>query len=125
MKSALILIKILDDNDLDPMFDPNEYTFVLDQSSSGEMPAFTKIGRVIARDPDLSRNSLIRYYINCNELVTGESASKSRELNSNQCNRYFGVDWSTGDIYLKKSLDHIIDALFDANDNPFIVFNSC
>jgi len=117
MKSTLILIKILDDNDLDPMFDPNEYTFVLDQHSSSEMPAFTKIGRVIARDPDLSRNSLIRYYINCNELVTGESASKSRELNSNQCNRYFGVDWSTGDIYLKKSLDHIIDALFDANDN--------
>ena len=55
-----ISIQILDDNDLEPMFDPSEYLIELNESSN--KAAFTKIGRVIARDPDLNRNSLVPYY---------------------------------------------------------------
>ena len=113
--SASLLIKILDDNDLEPMFDPSEYNIVLNESALASTPAFTKIVRVFASDPDLSRNSLVRYYMNCNQFETMSSMNSGEEKETfanqlfNSCNKYFGVDWRTGDVYLKKSLQFIFD----------------
>ena len=110
-----ISIQILDDNDLEPMFDPSEYLIELNESSN--KAAFTKIGRVIARDPDLSRNSLVRYYVNCNQ--NGDSSSSAEDKQSyssqinNNCNKYFSVDWTNGAIFLKKSLNLIFEHLFE------------
>jgi len=118
--SASIIVKILDDNDLEPMFDPSEYSIVLNESAIASTPAFTKIVRVSASDPDLSRNSLVRYFMNCNQFETSSmNSGEERETYANQlfnsCNKYFGVDWTTGDVYLKKSLEFIFDVMFDEN----------
>ena len=53
IQTATISVHILDDNDLEPMFDPSEYTFELNEFD--ELPAFTRIGQVYARDPDLGK----------------------------------------------------------------------
>jgi hypothetical protein len=85
---AYIRVNVLDDNDLEPMFDQSEFVFELNEDSH-YLPAFTYIGRVTATDPDLDLNSHVRYFINCNE--------------HNSCNKFFGIQWRTGDVYLKQS----------------------
>ena len=66
------------------MFDPSEYLIELNESSN--KAAFTKIGRVIARDPDLSRNSLVRYYVNCNQNGDSSSSAEDKQSYSSQIN---------------------------------------
>ena len=97
--SSLIHVSILDDNDLEPMFDQSEYVFELEEKAY--LPPFSFVGRVVATDPDLDLNSHVRYFINCGG-------------GSNECHRCFGVEWRTGNIYLKQSSTHL-----DDNDDEF------
>ncbi|CAF0806124.1 unnamed protein product [Brachionus calyciflorus] len=94
-----INVNILDDNDLEPMFDPSEYTLEINQFDSNfnlvNLPEFSVIGRVSAMDPDLAENAQIKYYSNLNP--------------------YFGVISDTGEIYLKKSSEF----LFNLNETEF------
>lgn len=57
--SASVLVTVLDDNDNTPRFDKEFYSFELLENLS----AGTMIGSVSATDPDLGRNSLLRYSI--------------------------------------------------------------
>ena len=95
VSTTQIQVKLLDDNDLEPMFDPSDYEFVL--AEADQLEAFAVIGQVHAKDPDLSRNALVRYFLSCER-------EDSAELNDTECNEYFGVDWHTGLIYLKHSV---------------------
>ena len=90
--SSLIHVSILDDNDLEPMFDQSEYVFELE--ANAYLPPFSFVGRVVATDPDLDLNSHVRYFINCGDR---------------ECHRYFGVEWRTGNIYLKQSSTQLND----------------
>lgn len=53
IQTSTVSVHILDDNDLEPMFDPSEYVFELNEFD--QLPAFSKIGQVFARDPDLGK----------------------------------------------------------------------
>lgn len=94
-------MKILDDNDLEPMFDPTEYfidlyKYTLEPGGTitpTQLPEFAQIGRVYASDPDLGQNALTRYFL----------ASQSP---------LFNIDWLTGNVYLKRSLQAIFDYHF-------------
>ena len=99
-----IQVKLLDDNDLEPMFEPSDYEFVINEID--QLEAFAVIGQVHAKDPDLSRNALVRYYLSCEQ----EDAA---ELNDTECNEYFGVDWHTGFIYLKHSVAFMLSRFSD------------
>lgn len=57
--NASVLIKVLDDNDNDPRFDKDFYGFKLLEN----LPSGTLIGTVSATDPDLGKNSLLRYSV--------------------------------------------------------------
>ena len=83
---AQLNVIVLDDNDLEPMFDPSEYSYEINEAA-GELSELAVIGRVGASDPDLSRNGLVRYYLNSNPSYDS----------------FFGVDWTSGEVYLKKS----------------------
>lgn len=98
IQETVILVQILDDNDLEPMFDPSEYEFELNEFD--QSPAFTNIGQVFAKDPDLGKHSELRYYLNNQDL-------------SKQITDLFGVDWFTGHIFLKKSLSNTFRQLFN------------
>jgi hypothetical protein len=100
---AYIRVNVLDDNDLEPMFDQSEFVFELNEDSH-YLPAFTHIGRVTATDPDLDLNSHVRYFINCNE--------------HNSCHKFFGIQWRTGDVYLKQS-SHELFAFNSINEFNF------
>jgi hypothetical protein len=93
--SATLRVNILDDNDLEPMFAQYEYEFEL--TLNEYRPQYSVIGRVAATDPDLDVNANVRYYINCDH----------HHKNQENCNAHFGVDWMTGDIYLKHSTAHL------------------
>ena len=97
-ETTSVRVNVLDDNDLEPMFDTNEYVFDLFLSESRVMPAFSVIGRVAASDPDLSKNALVRYYLNCESPQTPLVA---------HCNTFFGVNWLSGEVYLKKPLGYL------------------
>ncbi|RMZ97665.1 protocadherin Fat 1 isoform X1 [Brachionus plicatilis] len=88
---ASLVVGILDDNDLEPMFDPSEYTIELkqfdDQFRLVNLAEFSVIGKVNALDPDLAENARINYY----------------STNS----AYLAVLPNTGEIYLKKSSSHL------------------
>jgi len=57
--SASVLITVLDDNDNDPRFEKDFYGFELLEN----LPSGTLVGSVSATDPDLGKNSLLRYAI--------------------------------------------------------------
>ena len=86
---AHLNVHLLDDNDLEPMFDQNEYTFDLDLSKASQFGDV--IGSVWAEDPDLDSNSNVRYYMN-------SDCYNNSEL--------FGVNWMNGDIYLKRPMSN-------------------
>jgi len=57
--STSVLITVLDDNDNDPRFEKDFYGFELLEN----LPSSTLVGSVSATDPDLGKNSLLRYAI--------------------------------------------------------------
>lgn len=57
--SASVLVTVLDDNDNDPRFERDFYGFELLEN----LPAGTIVGSVSATDPDLGKNSLLRYSV--------------------------------------------------------------
>lgn len=57
--NASVLVKILDDNDNDPRFEKDFYGFKLLEN----LPSGTLVGSVSATDPDLGKNSLLRYSV--------------------------------------------------------------
>ncbi|XP_036146923.1 protein dachsous [Monomorium pharaonis] len=80
--SASVLVTILDDNDNDPRFEKDFYSFELYENlSSG-----TLVGRVSAVDADIGKNSLLRYAVV-------------------QTNSSFAVDPDTGKITTREPLD--------------------
>ena len=86
---ASLIVNILDDNDLEPMFDPSEYKIEIfefemsgeNQLQKADLAEYSIIGKVNAMDPDLAENAHVKYYAKYNE--------------------YFGVLPNTGEIYLK------------------------
>jgi hypothetical protein len=106
-QTASLKVNILDDNDLEPMFDPSEYNIRIaefdEKREANEpfleptiLPAFSVIGKVSAIDPDLSQNGLVRFFLYDKESV---------------CNQFFGINWITGEIYLKQSIQQIFNQL--------------
>lgn len=57
--STSVLVTVLDDNDNDPRFERDFYGFELLEN----LPSGTLVGSVSASDPDLGKNSLLRYAI--------------------------------------------------------------
>lgn len=57
--SATVLVMVLDDNDNDPRFEKDFYAFELLEN----LPSGTLVGRVSAIDPDIGKNSLLRYAV--------------------------------------------------------------
>lgn len=94
-----INVNMLDDNDLEPMFDPSEYVFELNQydkiAELINLPEFTVIGKVSAMDPDLTENAMIKYH--------------------SKYDPYFAVNSITGEIYIKKNSQF----LFNLNESEF------
>ena len=87
----------MDDNDLEPMFDPTEYSIELTKYTLTErtiihnrVPQFTQIGRLSASDPDLDANALTRYFLSTPHAL-------------------FGVDWLTGAIYTKRPITELFE----------------
>ncbi|EZA53066.1 Protein dachsous [Ooceraea biroi] len=80
--SASVLVTVLDDNDNDPRFEKEFYGFELPEN----LPSGTLVGSVSATDPDLGKNSLLRYAIV-------------------QTNSSFAVDPDTGEIITREPLD--------------------
>lgn len=106
--TSVINVIILDDNDLEPMFDPSEYDWELNEFD--QVPAFTKIGQVFARDPDLGRNSILRYYLN---TAVDQEDEEDGQNNIVDVSEFFGVDWYTGDVFIKKSLSRMFQLAFN------------
>jgi hypothetical protein len=103
---STLLINILDDNDLEPMFESSEYSINLDEYvlsgssiNRNSLPEFSVVGRVLATDPDLEANSQARFYIHSFEGL---------------CGLHFGINWLNGEVYLKQSLQTIFDSLKDS-----------
>jgi uncharacterized protein YwbE len=119
--TSRIRVRILDDNDLEPMFDPSEYNILLTEQSNNNnnisTTPFSIIGRVHAVDPDLERNARVRYYLFTNsdtddtsfedDVDSKSSFNKSSMNLPRLIKQNFGVNWKTGEIYLKRSLDHL------------------
>lgn len=91
----------MDDNDLEPMFEPTEYNIELNKYTfwpetgkigRSQRAQFTSIGRVLASDPDSGANALTRYFLTTVHPL-------------------FGMNWQTGQVYLKRSLSDTFDAL--------------
>ncbi|XP_072754595.1 protein dachsous isoform X1 [Anoplolepis gracilipes] len=80
--SASVLVTVLDDNDNDPRFEKEFYGFELLEN----LPSGTLVGSVSATDPDLGKNSLLRYAVV-------------------QPNSSFTVDPDTGEITTREPLD--------------------
>ncbi|XP_071648094.1 protein dachsous [Temnothorax longispinosus] len=80
--SASVLVMVLDDNDNDPQFEKDFYGFELLEN----LPSGTLVGSVSANDPDLGKNSLLRYAVV-------------------QANSSFAVDPDTGEITTCEPLD--------------------
>ncbi|EFN78559.1 Protein dachsous [Harpegnathos saltator] len=80
--NASVLVKVLDDNDNDPRFEKDFYGFKLLEN----LPSGTLVGSVNATDPDLDKNSLLRYSVV-------------------QSNSSFAVDPDTGKITTREPLD--------------------
>lgn len=57
--SASVLVMVLDDNDNDPQFEKDFYGFELLEN----LPSGTLVGSVSANDPDIGKNSLLRYTV--------------------------------------------------------------
>lgn len=57
--SASVLVMVLDDNDNDPQFEKDFYGFELLEN----LPSGTLVGSVSAIDPDIGKNSLLRYAV--------------------------------------------------------------
>lgn len=74
--STSVLVTVLDDNDNDPRFERDFYGFELLEN----LPSGTLVGSVSASDPDLGKNSLLRYAVV-------------------QANSSFAVDPDTGKIH--------------------------
>jgi len=104
IRTSSMNVIVLDDNDLEPMFDPSEYEFEINESD--KLPAFAVIGQVYAKDPDLNRNAELRYYLNRN--------------GNDSINEYFGVDWYTGHIFIKKSLDVLFEIVFSETESESV-----
>lgn len=83
--NASVLVKVLDDNDNDPRFEKDFYGFKLLEN----LPSGTLVGSVNATDPDLGKNSLLRYSVV-------------------QANSSFAVDPDTG----KGEYPHLISLFF-------------
>ncbi|KAL6268659.1 hypothetical protein P5V15_001791, partial [Pogonomyrmex californicus] len=80
--SASVLVTVLDDNDNDPRFEKDFYGFELLEN----LPSGTLVASVSATDPDLGKNSLLRYAVV-------------------QANSSFAVDPDTGEITTREPLD--------------------
>ncbi|XP_018368826.1 PREDICTED: protein dachsous [Trachymyrmex cornetzi] len=80
--SASVLVMVLDDNDNDPRFEKDFYGFELLEN----LPSGTLVGSVSAIDPDIGKNSLLRYTVV-------------------QANSSFTVDPDTGEITTREPLD--------------------
>lgn len=80
--SASVLITILDDNDNEPRFEKEFYSFELLEN----LPSGTLVGSVTASDPDLGKNALLRYAVV-------------------QANSSFTVDPDTGEVTTREPLD--------------------
>ncbi|XP_029159355.1 protein dachsous [Nylanderia fulva] len=80
--STSVLVTVLDDNDNDPRFERDFYRFELLEN----LPSGTVVGSVSAIDPDLSKNSRLRYAVV-------------------QVNSSFTVDPDTGVITTREPLD--------------------
>ena len=108
--SAALGVHVLDDNDLEPMFEPSEYVFTLHERQCGEMGALSVIGRVHATDPDVGINGQVRYQLKCASSINDK---QPRTKLGSTCDANFGVNWLNGDVYLKRSLGD----LFATNNN--------
>jgi hypothetical protein len=117
--AASLIINVLDDNDLEPMFDPSEYIYELSEYNEKfeltDLPPLSSIGRIVARDPDLSLNGIVRYYMTniCSMITSSQSAASDSSL----CSSYFGINWYTGEIYLKRSLRWLFDNELKKNES--------
>ncbi|KAL0101976.1 hypothetical protein PUN28_018495 [Cardiocondyla obscurior] len=80
--SASVLVIVLDENDNDPQFEKDFYGFELLEN----LPSGTLVGSVSAIDPDIGKNSLLRYAVV-------------------QANSSFTVDPDTGEITTREPLD--------------------
>ncbi|XP_024947273.1 protein dachsous isoform X2 [Cephus cinctus] len=80
--SASVLVSVLDDNDNEPHFEKESYSFELLEN----LPSGTLVGTVAASDPDLGRNALLRYAVV-------------------QHNSSFVIDPDTGEITTREPLD--------------------
>ncbi|CAB1458018.1 unnamed protein product [Pleuronectes platessa] len=63
---ATIYIKVLDTNDLRPLFSPTSYSFVVPETA----PLGASIGRVTATDADVGSNGEFYYFFRINGVVT-------------------------------------------------------
>lgn len=81
-------IKILDDNDNDPIFNTYELKITLDEINDYYLNGFgNKIAHVKATDADLGLNAQLRYF-----------------SDSNEYNKIFLINWENGEIYLTRNL---------------------
>ncbi|XP_046738187.1 protein dachsous [Diprion similis] len=88
--NASVLVTVLDDNDNEPRFKKESYSFELLEN----LPAGTLVGTVFATDPDLGKNALLRYSII-------------------QPNSSFVVNPETGEIRTHEPLDRELRALYE------------
>lgn len=77
--SASVLITILDDNDNEPRFEKEFYSFELLEN----LPSGTLVGSVTASDPDLGKNALLRY------AVVQANSSFTVDPDTGEFNYYF------------------------------------
>ena len=75
-----IIVRVIDDNDNDPLFDKYEYQFEI--SDLVYLPAMSIVGQIKANDADLARNAELFYFVN-------------------KFNPLFGCVRTTGEIYMK------------------------
>lgn len=96
--SASVLVKILDENDNTPRFEKEFYGFELLEN----LPSGTVIGSVSANDPDIGKNSLLRYSIV-------------------QANSSFAVDPDTGERLSKLQLKYINGEIYNSREKASLL----
>ncbi|XP_011309154.1 protein dachsous [Fopius arisanus] len=88
--TSSVLVTVLDDNDNSPRFTKDFYSFQLLEN----LPSGTLVGTVTASDPDLGKNSLLRYTVV-------------------QHNSSFAIDPDTGEIITREPLDRELRSLHE------------
>ncbi|XP_063989981.1 protein dachsous [Diachasmimorpha longicaudata] len=88
--TSSVLVTVQDDNDNSPRFTKDFYSFELLEN----LPSGTLVGTVTASDPDLGKNSLLRYTVV-------------------QHNSSFAIDPDTGEIITREPLDRELRSLHE------------